>query len=67
MTPSIKTLERHWDHETAVKLRAVLDGTTDPETYDSVDRWVRQCYNQPSETELGRLGGDCRADGTVPV
>lgn len=52
MTPSIRTLRQHWPLDTARKLRKVLDGTTDPESYDAVERWVRLCYGPPRRQEL---------------
>lgn len=30
----------------------VIDGTTNPETYDSVNAWVRQCFNRPEAIEM---------------
>ena len=37
------------------KTRKILDivrGETDPESYESVASWVRQCYNRPWDSEL---------------
>ena len=40
------------DPEAAEKAAAILNGTLDPETVEAVDRWVRQCFNRPSDNEL---------------
>ncbi len=54
MIPSIKTLEARLniDRPTALRARKLMDGRLDPETFESVDRWVRQCYHKPNDTEL---------------
>jgi len=50
-TPSVKALMRHWDKNTAHKVKALMDRKADPETYESVQAWVHQCYNEPSKLE----------------
>ena len=69
MAPSIKTLRAHWDEETAAALRGVLTGQIDPETFDPVERWIRECFNPPSETELKLAACDAILGtyGTEPI
>ncbi len=54
MTPSVKTLETglNIDRSTALRARKLMEGHLDPESFDSVDRWVRQCYHRPNQNEL---------------
>jgi hypothetical protein len=51
--PSIATIANvlRVPRETAVKVRALMDGTTDPDTYASVQRWSRQCLHEPRTME----------------
>ena len=51
MTPTVKTLERYWDRDTAVQLRGILDGTTDPLTLAPVERWAAQCASAPRDVD----------------
>ena len=69
MTPSIKTLRAHWDEETAAQLHGVLIGMIDPETFDPVERWIRQCFNRPNDTELQLAACDAilGTHGTEPI
>lgn len=53
--PSVTTLQRivpDGDRKAALRLRKLLDGRLDPRTFDSVEKWVRQCYNEPKYHEL---------------
>lgn len=34
------------------RILAIANGTGDPETVESCEKWVAQCYNRPSEAEL---------------
>ncbi len=54
MIPSTKTLQTRLNlsRENALKLRKVLDGRLDPETFESVQKWVSQCYHKPRKIEL---------------
>ena len=54
MTPTIKTLMARLDLDraTALKARKLMDGRLDPESFESVERWVRQCYHKPAPVEL---------------
>lgn len=52
MKPSVKTLKRYWQPEVALKARELMDGRLDPETFESVEGWIRQSYHRPSDDEL---------------
>lgn len=54
MVPSIKTLQTRLSlpRERAIQLRKLLDGRLDPETFESVKKWVGQCYHKPRKSEL---------------
>jgi hypothetical protein len=52
MAPSIKTLNRYFDPETAKQVRGLITGKIDPETIEAVSNWVGQCYHRPSDDEL---------------
>lgn len=51
--PSVARLERELniDTDTAKRIRGLMDGSIDPDTSEAVQRWVRQCFNEPSRTE----------------
>lgn len=51
MAPSIKTLSAHWPDKAKI-LRGIMTGNVDPESFESVKDWTRQCYNRPSDVEL---------------
>lgn len=36
----------------ASTIERLVDGTLSPETFKSVQEWLRTCYNRPSQTEL---------------
>lgn len=40
------------DEQTAIVVHGLIGGTLDPEGFESVERWVRQCYHRPSQNEL---------------
>ena len=50
--PSLKTLKKFFPPHQARKLRDLMTGKTDPNTYDAVKQWTDQCFNPPSENEL---------------
>lgn len=52
--PSVDTLERDLsiDRARALKVRRLLDGRDDPETYETVQRWVARCFHKPGRTAL---------------
>lgn len=52
--PSVDTLERDLrvERAQALKVRRLLDGRDDPETYKSVEQWVARCFHRPWRTEL---------------
>ena len=52
MKVKLKTLRRYWDEETSEKILRLLDGTDEPTSYETVEAWVRRCYNRPSDAEL---------------
>ena len=37
--------------EDAQTIRCLVAGVSSPKTFNNVDRWIRQCYNDPSEDE----------------
>lgn len=48
--PSATTLQRivpGHHRETALRLRRLLDERDEPENYESVQTWIRQCYHRP--------------------
>ncbi len=49
--PSVKTLERVFD-DRAQEARDILEGKKDPEDYESVKEWVKQCFNCPARLEM---------------
>lgn len=61
--PSLATLRRVYDDETARRLRRILDGREDPCTVDQTDAWRRSCYHPPSRRELIRHACDVIAGG----
>jgi hypothetical protein len=34
------------------KIMGLMDGDVDPEEFESVQKWLAQCYNRPSDDEL---------------
>jgi hypothetical protein len=54
-TPSVKAMARYFDKDTAQKAKDLMDCRIDPEEYESVQAWVRQCYNRPSKREQRML------------
>lgn len=38
--------------EDALRIRALIKGAADPESYDTARDWVRQCYHRPRRMEL---------------
>lgn len=34
------------------QIRGLVNGSIEPDDFDSVDAWIRQCYHRPAETEL---------------
>lgn len=51
--PTAETIQRTGcDRKTALKIRRVLDGRLDPrKASEACDRWVRECYHEPSKHE----------------
>ena len=54
MYPTTKTMEKRLniDKGKAQELRAIMQGTKDPEEYASVKAWADRCYYAPHEEEL---------------
>ena len=53
--PSIKSfLSANFTKEQAIACRDIIKGKKDPEDYESVQKWVSQCFNRPSDHELRR-------------
>ena len=50
--PSIKTLNQHFSPDHSEQIRGLIKRKIDPENYESVQRWLKQCYNRPSEDSL---------------
>lgn len=43
-------IKRHWpEHDQAIN--DLMRGTADPKQYESVQDWIRQCYNEPNHDE----------------
>ena len=40
------------DVSTAKTVKGLIEGLIDPESFESVERWVSQCYNKPNDVEL---------------
>ena len=51
MIPTIKTLTKY-DIPEPQTVRGLMEGSIDPESFASVQRWVSQCHNLPSQVEL---------------
>jgi hypothetical protein len=39
------------ERETARKIKALVNYELEPDQFESVDAWIRQCYNEPSIDE----------------
>lgn len=52
MSIGLKTLRKFFDEETAQKIRRMVSGEDDPKDYVSVQNWLAQCHNEPSDEEL---------------
>jgi vacuolar-type H+-ATPase subunit E/Vma4 len=65
-TPSAKLIEKRLgiSREKAKELHEVLKGIRDPESYESVRKWVSQCYNRPSTGELKMEAANEILDGS---
>lgn len=50
MTPSVKRLEEAFPGK-GKELRALLDGSKDPDDYSDVAEWLAKCHNYPSRVE----------------
>lgn len=51
------------DKDKARAIRGLMDGTIDPMTYESVSKWVGQCYNKPKRSEMAMLAINEVLDG----
>lgn len=40
------------DRDKAQRIRGLIKGTIEPDTYASVKQWVNSCYNRPADVEL---------------
>ena len=47
MIPSVKLLSRYFDRDQAKRIRRIMEIPTVADSYESVQRWVSQCYNPP--------------------
>jgi vacuolar-type H+-ATPase subunit E/Vma4 len=65
-TPSAKLIEKRLrlSREKAKELHEVLKGIRDPESYESVRKWVSQCHNRPSTGELKMEAANEILDGS---
>lgn len=52
--PSVSRIEKLLEvsREKATEVRGIIDGTRDPECYESVQKWMKQCYHRLSEVEI---------------
>lgn len=50
---SIQTIAEYLSvsEETAQRIRALINRDMNPDSFDSVDKWRRQCYNEPTTEE----------------
>ena len=62
MIPTVKTLTKY-DIPEPKTVRGLMDGTIDPESFASVERWVSECYRRPSRVELALCAIDEVIDG----
>jgi len=51
MVPTVKTLTKY-DIPEPQTVRGLMEGSIDPESFASVQRWVSECYNLPNRVEL---------------
>ena len=51
MIPTVKTLTKY-DIPEPKTVRGLMDGSIDPESFASVQRWISESYNLPSRFEL---------------
>ena len=51
MIPTVKTLTKY-DIPEPKTVRGLMDGSIDPESFASVQRWASESYNLPSRFEL---------------
>ena len=61
--PTVKSLRRFFDKATADTLRSLMDGRKDPREFPGVQRWLDQCFNDPSDNELIMAAIDEVMDG----
>lgn len=48
-----------FDHDTAARLLVdLMNGDLDPDDFETVKTWVRQCYNRPSHVERAMVACD---------
>jgi len=40
------------DEDQAAAIIGLMNGSIDPEEYESVQRWIRQCYRKPRDVEM---------------
>lgn len=44
-------VEEHWPGKSE-EIKALIEGDKDPEDYEAVAQWVRECYHRPKVNEL---------------
>ena len=52
MSIGLKRLQQVFTEEESRQIRNILTGKTNPRDYVSVQNWLKQCFNEPSENEL---------------
>lgn len=51
---SVKKIAEYFEWleiEEAKQVRGLIEGTIDPDTFESVQNWCKQCYNEPPKHE----------------
>lgn len=52
MSISLKMLKKFFPEDTAKKIRGIITKEIAPEMFKSVQLWIAECYNRPSDPEL---------------
>lgn len=52
MIPSERKLKEAFGDDKGRRIRRILDGRDEPESYQSVAKWIGDCYNRPADVEL---------------
>ena len=54
MYPSVTTIAKLLGTSPSISkdIRGLMEGTINPEQYESVAKWIKQCYHKPRKVEL---------------